>query len=79
MLELTPAGGAYYYDRMVFGLSVGSLALTSVLAAIRELVESLVADEARKVGLISVMDDFLFIGSVAAVAEYQGATLDGSG
>jgi hypothetical protein len=75
-LELQAPGRTYGSDRMVFGLSIGPLALTSALAATREIVESLVSEEARSVGVIGVMDDFTYAGKKSAVEEYDAAMLE---
>jgi hypothetical protein len=75
-LELCPSGNSYSSDRLVFGLAIGPLALTTVLAATTELVESVISEKARSVRQISVMDDFLFIGEFDAVEEYERAMLE---
>ena len=75
-LELKAPGRVYGSDRMVFGLSVGPLALTSAIAATREVVESLVSDDARAVGVVPVMDDFTFVGWREAVEEYDATILE---
>ncbi len=46
VLELRVPGAAYRSDRLVFGLAIGPLALTSALAAMREIVKRVVPEAA---------------------------------
>ena len=48
-IELRPPGTALCTDRMVFGLAIGPLGLSSVVAAIQEIVETIVSEGARRV------------------------------
>jgi hypothetical protein len=74
-LELRPPGAEYLSDRLVFGLAIGPLALTSALAATRVVVE-VVVPEAEAVAVIPVMDDSLFVGDEARVEVTEAASLE---
>ena len=75
-IELRPPGTALRTDRMVFGLAIGPLGLSSVLAAIQEIVETIVSEGARRVANVRVMDDYALIGDQASVEEYRDVLLE---
>lgn len=70
ILRLRPPGMELETDRMVFGLAVGPLGLSSVLAAIQDLVETVIADKANDVANVRVMDDYAIVGLPDEVKAY---------
>jgi hypothetical protein len=44
-------------DRMIFRLAIGPIGFSSALAAIQELVETVVPEKAKEVANVTVMDD----------------------
>ena len=61
-LRLRPPGMELETDQMVFGLAIGPLGLASVLAAIQELVETVISDKAKCVANVRVMDEYAILG-----------------